>query len=88
METDKVHPLKAYRVKHGLTLLQLADLVGVSEVSMSRYEAGRVPRPEIQRKIAEVTHNAVQPNHLIAAGTPEPAAARPARPKRRATAGR
>jgi transcriptional regulator with XRE-family HTH domain len=67
MEADKVHPLKAYRLRHALTLLQLADLVGVSEVSMSRYEAGRVPRPEIQAKIAEVTHGAVQPNDLIAA---------------------
>jgi transcriptional regulator with XRE-family HTH domain len=55
--------LRTYREENGLTLAQMADKVGVSEVSMSRYERGdRMPRPEVMRKIGEVTGGAVRPN--------------------------
>jgi transcriptional regulator with XRE-family HTH domain len=84
METQ-AHPLKRYRRANDLTLFDMAEMVGVSEVSMSRYENGRIPRPEIQRKIAEVTGNVVQPNHLIAAGAPaEKADKPPAKPAKTA----
>jgi transcriptional regulator with XRE-family HTH domain len=57
--------LKDYRSEHGLTLFEMAEKVGVSEVSMSRYERGRVPRPAILRKIAEVTGGEVGPNSFF-----------------------
>lgn len=60
--------LRHYRDTHNLTLAQMAELVGVSEVSMSRYERGdRMPRPEVMRKIGEVTGGAVRPNDFFGA---------------------
>lgn len=60
--------LRQYRDTHNLTLAQMAEQVGVSEVSMSRYERGdRMPRPEVMRKIGEVTGGAVRPNDFFGA---------------------
>ena len=47
--------LKAARVGKGLTQLQLAGLVGIKEIDISRYETGRSrPDPETKRLIADV----------------------------------
>lgn len=47
--------LKAARVLKGLTQLRLAELVGVKEIEISRYETGRTdPVGAVRRKIAEV----------------------------------
>jgi DNA-binding XRE family transcriptional regulator len=38
--------LRAYRRIHDLSHLGLADLVGVSPVTVSRWEAGKLPIPD------------------------------------------
>ena len=52
--------IRSYRAWQGLTLAKLAEMVEVSEASMSRYQNGRVPRPEIVARIVKVTGGAVQ----------------------------
>jgi transcriptional regulator with XRE-family HTH domain len=45
--------LKAARVLKGLTQLQLAELVGLKEIEVSRFETGRgTPSPETKQRIA------------------------------------
>jgi transcriptional regulator with XRE-family HTH domain len=82
--------LRTYREENGLTLAQMAEKVGVSEVSMSRYERGdRMPRPEVMRKIGEVTGGAVRPNDFFGAeedAAEEPVEAPRARPADEAAA--
>lgn len=73
--------LRQYRLAKGLTLAALAQKVGVTDVSLSRYENGRMPRRAIVRKISEVTGGAVQANDFMLA--PESKAAKPAPAKRR-----
>ena len=47
--------LRAARALKGLTQLQLADLLGVREIEVSRLETGRArPTPEVKRRIAEI----------------------------------
>ena len=47
--------LRASRVLRGLTQLELADLIGIREIEISRYETGRAkPDAETKRKIAEI----------------------------------
>jgi len=47
--------LKAARVEKGLTQLQLAELLSVKEIEVSRLETGRAtPDPEMKRRIAEI----------------------------------
>lgn len=52
-----------WRTAQALTLAQLAERVGVTKISLSRYERGeRIPAREIMQKIVEATVGAVQPN--------------------------
>lgn len=44
-----------WRRKAGLTQAQIADLIGVAQPAVTRYEAGRHPRPEIMRRIITAT---------------------------------
>ena len=47
--------LKAARVLKGLTQLRLAEMVGVKEIEISRYETGRThPHGAVKRRISEV----------------------------------
>jgi DNA-binding XRE family transcriptional regulator len=47
--------MKAARVLQGLTQLQLAGLVGVKEIEISRIETGRAqPEATLKQRIAEV----------------------------------
>jgi len=47
--------LRTSRVLRGLTQLELADLIGIREIEISRYETGRAkPDPETKRRIAEI----------------------------------
>ena len=71
-----------WRTAQALTLAQLAERVGVTKISLSRYERGeRIPAREIMQKIAAVTDGAVQPNDFYSDETeseggprhPEPA---------------
>ena len=55
--------LSIWRKAQGLTLAEVAKRIGVTEVTLSRYERGeRIPAREIMPKIAAVTGGAVQPN--------------------------
>jgi transcriptional regulator with XRE-family HTH domain len=58
--------LQEYRKQEKLTLVELAQQVGVTEVAISRYERGeRLPRPSVMRKIEEVTGGLVRPNDFL-----------------------
>jgi transcriptional regulator with XRE-family HTH domain len=60
--------LRQWRRTAGLTLAELAAKVGVSEVTMSRYELGtRQPLAEHMLKIEKITAGAIQPADFIAA---------------------
>jgi len=55
---DEVHPLKAFREKQAppLTQVQLGELLGVSKVSVSRWETGeRKPEPDLLPRISAKT---------------------------------
>lgn len=53
MATNK--RLKAARAERGLTQLDLAELVGIREIEISRIETGRSqPEPETKRRIAAI----------------------------------
>lgn len=55
--------LSIWRRIHDLTLAELSKRIGVTEVSLSRYERGeRIPAREIMPKIVKATDGAVQPN--------------------------
>ena len=54
--------ISEYRRKSGLTQRELANLIGVTDVAIGRYEAGRIPEPAILRKIYDVTKGRVGPN--------------------------
>ena len=55
--------LKDYMVVHGVGLTEMARLLGVSEVAVSRYRQGaRRPSPDVMRRIIRVTKGAVTPN--------------------------
>ena len=64
--------LKDWRQAQGLTLAQLAERIGVSEVSASRYERGRMPRAAILQKIKNFTEGKVLPDDwLLASPAPK-----------------
>lgn len=69
--------LSAYMQKHGLSLDDVARLVGdVSASGVLKWSRGeRVPRPDQQRRIHEITKGEVEPNDFILpAAEPERAA--------------
>lgn len=46
--------MKTARVEKGLTQLQLAEMVGLREIDISRIETGRTqPDPETKRRVAD-----------------------------------
>lgn len=61
------HPLRKFRGDKALTQAGLADLLGVSEMTISRWEQGeRVPPRRYLPKIEEVT--SIPPDQILAAG--------------------
>lgn len=58
--------LQEYRKQKDMTLAEVAEKVGVTEVAISRYERGeRIPRPAIMQKIEEITDGFVRPNDFV-----------------------
>ena len=47
--------LAAWREAHGYTQADAAARLGVTQAAYGRYEQGRVPRPAILRKLAQLT---------------------------------
>ena len=55
-----------YRKREGLTLLQIADRLGVTEATVSRYESGdRRPGWNTLPKIVEATKGEVMPSDFF-----------------------
>lgn len=63
--------LKTYREQRGVSVNQTAEALGVDPWSIYRYEAGRVPRTSVMRRIVEWTSGLVTAADFYAA--PEPA---------------
>jgi transcriptional regulator with XRE-family HTH domain len=51
--------IKDYLEKYGVTLQQMADELGVTAPAVFYYRNGRVPSPEIARKIVKMTNGEV-----------------------------
>ena len=45
--------MQTARINAGLDLHDLAAMTGIDHTQLARYEAGRVPRPPQQKKIAD-----------------------------------
>ena len=54
LEVRDLNRIKARREELGIPRATLAFLVGVSERTIERWEAGRTPIPRYQRKLAKV----------------------------------
>ncbi len=54
--------LRDWRDIRGFSQFQAGNLIGVSGVTVSRYEGGRVPEPEVLKRIIRITGGLVQPN--------------------------
>lgn len=54
--------LKQYIKKHGITIKEMADRIGLAPYSVERYIAGRLPVPEVVVSIYKATKGEVQPN--------------------------
>lgn len=53
--------LRQYLSENNLTAKSFSDLLGVSEFTVGKWVRGeRIPRPEVMRKIAEVTNGKVR----------------------------
>lgn len=52
---ENLHPIAAYRVRHGLTLEQFGAMVGVEKAAVSKWEDGIGPSPQNAIKIEQVT---------------------------------
>lgn len=63
----QVHPLKRARLAAGLSQKALADLVGVSQMAVSRWEGGRTMRDAHLQRLANVLQVPVE--QLLADGT-------------------
>jgi transcriptional regulator with XRE-family HTH domain len=63
---SKIHPLKEYRVRKGLTLAKLACRVGVQVPALSKIENWqRMPSMSLAARIQEATNGAVTPNDFL-----------------------
>lgn len=58
--------LKAWLKKHGKTVEEFADAIGVAKSSVSRWANGtRFPRPEMIARIQEATGEKVEANDFM-----------------------
>lgn len=57
--------IKRQREAKGMTLLQLAEKIGVSEATMQRYESGRIKNPKQPRLVALTKALDVDANYLM-----------------------
>lgn len=56
--------LKIWRSLEKISKQQAAALCGVGKSAWSKYEAGRVPQPEVARRILRASKGRVEPNDL------------------------
>lgn len=58
-------PLARYLAEAKVSAVDFAALIGVKHPTVSRYCHGRIPEPEMMRKIAVATGNRVTPNDWL-----------------------
>jgi transcriptional regulator with XRE-family HTH domain len=59
--------IRTYLTKNGLSRADFARIIGVSEVSVTRYIGGqRMPKPDVMAKIMSVTGGVVTANDFVA----------------------
>lgn len=64
-----------FRAANGISRSRFAAMIGVSEVSVYRYEQGRVPTNSVLERIFRATDGAVGPNDFHDFAAPDGAAA-------------
>jgi putative transcriptional regulator len=57
--------LDTYLEQAGLTHGQFAEMIGCEQPTITRFTKGRVPSPDLMRKIVEATDGAVTPNDFF-----------------------
>lgn len=58
--------LRQYLNEQQLSERAFAEKIGVKQATVNRYCAGRVPQPEVMRKITEITSGQVTANDFFA----------------------
>lgn len=74
---SKDHPLRRYRDRHDLRLIDLAEALGITASTLSRIEGGTAkPSFDLMRRILQVTRGRVTGDELLewAPDSPECAA--------------
>jgi len=60
------HPLRQFRITHGITLEQLARSTGTTAATLSRIECGlRLPSAMLMRKLVEATNGKVRADDFL-----------------------
>jgi DNA-binding XRE family transcriptional regulator len=60
------HPLRKYRCTHGISLIQMAETVGTSHCTLSRFESGKqIPSITLMRRLVKATRGDVSLTDLI-----------------------
>lgn len=63
--SQKVHPLRAWRLNKKLTLQAAAQKIGVSHVTWHKWEKGQMkPDADNERRLYEISSGALTPNVL------------------------
>lgn len=62
---EKMHPLKKWRIKNGMTIPELARALEVGEANLYRWENGDLPRPGRLRRLVEFTGGEVTLDEFI-----------------------
>lgn len=62
------HPLRAYRKKHGLSMVALAAVAGTTRQTIFRVENGQQePSVSLMRRLAKATDNKVTEDEILRA---------------------
>jgi transcriptional regulator with XRE-family HTH domain len=57
--------LDTYLKRHGITQREFAERIGCEQPTITRFIAGRIPSPDLMRKIADETSGEVTPNDFF-----------------------
>ena len=63
-----VHPLRIWRVAQGLSQAEIAQKLGVTQVTISKWERGEaIPHTRSATMIEKISNGTVRPGDLVAA---------------------
>lgn len=54
--------LKAWRKRERYSQARIGEMIGVTDMAVSRYERGQSPNSAVMRRIVKLTNGEVQPN--------------------------